>query len=453
VSDPIFRAVLILVAQLVIALVIALILAFFGRLHKAKFLKSWSASASLFCASTLLIALLTARYFEEAGSRTVASMASLLAHNLHIFFLLLGAYEATTGSTLRRGAFRLFVGAACLLALVPLFSAFDPDGERLRYALRIGIREVLTTCGFIAASLMLLLVGKLPPIGSRLVALSLFLFGAAHSYYIYVVVRNLRGYPEQLPSFFGVAETVLISTIGFGLVIWLLEDERRRLQKANQQMDSFLYSTSHDLRAPIASVLGITNLARLEISDPKSLEYLGMIEERIKKLDMVISDILQLSRSANTETRYEEINFSKLLEEVVAEVQYNAGASAISLRYQPPASVVFFGDYTQMKIVLGNLFANAVKYHRLDQPDPYIEVRFGKSDRQVLIEVEDNGEGILPEHQQKIFDMFYRASTRADGTGLGLYIVKEALSRVNGSILVSSRPGAGSTFRVMIPQR
>ena len=452
-SDPIFRAVLILLAQLVIALVIALILAFFGRLHKAKFLQSWAISASLFCASTLLIALLTARVFEGAGSRTVGSVFSLLAHNLHIFFLILGAYEATTGNTLKRGPLRLWLTTACLLALVPLFSAFDPEGERLRYALRIGIREVLTTGGFIAASLVLLLAGKLPPIGSRLVGLSLFLFGAAHSYYIYVVAQNLRGRPEQLPSFFGIAETVLISTIGFGLVIWLLEEERRRLQKANQQMDSFLYSTSHDLRAPIASVLGITNLARLEIIDPKSLEYIGMIEERIKKLDLVISDILQLSRSANSETKYEEINFSELLKEVATEVQYNAGANAIALRYEPPTSVVFRGDYTQMKIVLSNLFANAVKYHRLDQTNPYIEVRFSKGDRQVLIEVEDNGEGILPEHQQKIFDMFYRASTRADGTGLGLYIVKEALARVNGVISVSSRPGVGSTFRVVLPQR
>lgn len=177
-----------------------------------------------------------------------------------------------------------------------------------------------------------------------------------------------------------------------------------------------------------------------------------MIEDRVKKLDLVIGDILQLSRTSKAEVKYEEIDFNALLVEVISDVKFNEGASKISLRYETKPTNRFFADYVQMKIILGNLISNAVRYHRVDQADPFIAVRFSSDENGITFEVEDNGEGIEQQHHEKIFEMFYRSSHKTEGTGLGLYIVKEALNKVQGSISVSSQPGFGTTFTVKLPQ-
>ena len=105
-----------------------------------------------------------------------------------------------------------------------------------------------------------------------------------------------------------------------------------------------------------------------------------------------------------------------------------------------------------MKTVLGNLFSNSVKYHDLGKADPYIQVFYRKLEGKVQLDVEDNGQGIRTESLDKIFDMFYRASSSSDGTGLGLYIVKESLAKLKGTIFVKSYHGTGSTFTILLPQ-
>jgi signal transduction histidine kinase len=100
---------------------------------------------------------------------------------------------------------------------------------------------------------------------------------------------------------------------------------------------------------------------------------------------------------------------------------------------------------------LGNLIGNAVKYHNVEQADPFIAVRFFSKQNELVIEVEDNGTGIAKQYQEKIFNMFFRASTQSEGTGLGLYIVGEAVAKLQGKIKVSSEVGKGSTFTVTLP--
>jgi signal transduction histidine kinase len=232
--------------------------------------------------------------------------------------------------------------------------------------------------------------------------------------------------------------------------MWLLEDEREKLEKANKELDQFLYSTSHDLRAPIASILGLTYLGKLEFEEEKARTFMDMIEARIRKLDLVIGDILSLSRSKKIDVRIEQLNLQTLLENTVTDIKFNKGASAISLDYTPDPSHVFRSDVNQMKIILSNLMGNAVKYHNLEQPNPYIRVTFLRRKDCVEIAIEDNGQGIPEGSLPKIFDMFYRASLNTEGTGLGLYIVREALNKIKGTIAVKSEFGKGSTFTILL---
>jgi signal transduction histidine kinase len=238
--------------------------------------------------------------------------------------------------------------------------------------------------------------------------------------------------------------------MGMSMVMWFLEDERENLNKENKELDSFLSSTSHDLRTPIASILGLTYLGKIELQEEKARSFMSMIEERIKKLDLVIGDILALSRSKKIDLKIEQLDFAKLLEETMADIRFNKGVSAIQLEYQPDPNHVFQSDYNQMKIILNNLMANAVKYHNLEQPNPYIRVSFKRVRNVVEIAVKDNGQGISRESIPKIFDMFYRASPGTEGTGLGLYIIQEALIKIKGIVLVDSELGKGSTFKVVL---
>ena len=95
-------------------------------------------------------------------------------------------------------------------------------------------------------------------------------------------------------DFFGAVDLLLISLMGMSMVMWFLEDERENLNKENKELDSFLSNTSHDLRTPIASILGLTYLGKIELQEEKARSFMGMIEERIRKLDLVIGDILSL---------------------------------------------------------------------------------------------------------------------------------------------------------------
>ena len=177
---------------------------------------------------------------------------------------------------------------------------------------------------------------------------------------------------------------------------------------------------------------------------------MGLIEDRIRKLDLVIADILSLARTKKFDVKMEEIDFNELLDDTIVDVKFNKGASAISLIYERSSDNSFISDYHQMKVILGNLISNAVKYHNINQPAPYIKVLFNKWGDRVEISVEDNGHGIPKESLAKVFDMFYRANANTEGTGLGLYIVQEALAKIKGKINLTSEFGKGSTFTVLL---
>jgi signal transduction histidine kinase len=255
----------------------------------------------------------------------------------------------------------------------------------------------------------------------------------------------------EIPSFFGVIDLMLIAMIGLGMILWLLEDERDKLRKTNKELDSFLYSTSHDLRAPLASVLGIANIAKYEVSDEKALQLFSMIENRAKKLDAVIGDILNLARSKKMELKIEVVDLNRIIEEVFSDVKVTAQQNNVELKYQGEGNNFLNSDKNQLKIILGNLVSNAVKYQNPEEPNPIVEVKLRKDARKISILVSDNGIGI-PEHSQpKIFEMFYRASLATEGTGLGLYIAKEAVQKLGGEITFTSEEGTGTTFKITLP--
>ncbi len=221
------------------------------------------------------------------------------------------------------------------------------------------------------------------------------------------------------------------------------------LQKVNEALDRFVYSVSHDLRSPLSSILGLINLANLT-KDPEELnQIIKMIQGRVMAQDNFIREIIDYSRNARTETVAESIDLRKLVDEVIENLKFDGLADKIEFRQHIPQEFILVSDKIRLTVILSNLIGNAIKYHDLNKEKPYIEIGY-KIDECCLY-IEDNGTGVKAEHQQKIFNMFYRGSDRVTGSGLGLFITKEAVSKLGGTIALKSVYGEGSTFIVIFP--
>jgi signal transduction histidine kinase len=231
-----------------------------------------------------------------------------------------------------------------------------------------------------------------------------------------------------------------------------LKEEAADLKKSNQELDKFVYIVSHDLRAPLSSVLGIIEITQLECTEPEILENLEMMKGSIQKLDGFVEDILDYSRNARLEVKKEEINFKELIDDITNNLKFMAGGSRpvnISTRFNERASVR--ADKQRLSMVLNNLISNAIRYQNQQIENPFVDIEVNTSDTETDITVKDNGIGISAEQHNKIFEMFYRVSEASVGSGIGLYIVKEAVDSLNGKINLLSEPGKGSEFRITIP--
>ncbi len=230
-----------------------------------------------------------------------------------------------------------------------------------------------------------------------------------------------------------------------------LMENNELLTKTNQELDRFVYSASHDLRAPLSSILGLVEIARKSDNQSEVSMCLNLIEDRIKVQDNFIHEIIEYSRNARLGLVMETIHLKLLIFEIIDQLIYMNDAQQVDIQVEMEEDITINTDKTRLTIVLTNLIANAIKYQ--DKSKEYRSVKIGakKSESVVDIFIEDNGAGIPAELQGKIFDMFFRASENSKGSGLGLFIVQETIKRMNGKVSVVSAMGKGSCFTVALP--
>ncbi len=229
----------------------------------------------------------------------------------------------------------------------------------------------------------------------------------------------------------------------------LLKNEQ--LSKINQELDRFVYSASHDLKAPLSSMLGLIEIAQ-RTEDPEEVKVcLGMMKDRVNNLDDFIKEIIDYSRNSRLELKKETFSLMGLMKEVVDGLRYAEGFENIYIIYSISSELDIVSDRARLKVVLNNLIGNAFKYHDPDKENPLIEISARVESSNLKIEIKDNGLGIAPEHQAKVFDMFYRASEKSKGSGLGLYIVKETIEKMSGKISIEYQLSRGTKIIVSIP--
>jgi signal transduction histidine kinase len=221
------------------------------------------------------------------------------------------------------------------------------------------------------------------------------------------------------------------------------------IENKNAELDAFFYRISHDLKGPISSLLGLSTLARKDIKEPHALEFIERQYIQTERLNTIINGLIKLTQLNNGELQKEEIDFHKMIDECITSFNGLKNFSGIKFHKHIQSGIKFRSEWILVNAIVQNLIENAIKYSGPDSP--YVKVSVHQQKKSLVIEVVDNGQGIPEEHQTKIFEMFYRATQSANGTGLGLYILKRSVDRLKGSIDIRSKVGVGSTFVVNLP--
>lgn len=222
------------------------------------------------------------------------------------------------------------------------------------------------------------------------------------------------------------------------------------LTQINLELDGFIYKASHDLRAPLASLAGLINLAEKSMS-PENMEYVELMNRSVKRLDQYIAKLANYSRNSNLGTEYSKIDFKSLLADIIEAYRFLPDADRINFKISLRENQVIHSDSFRLQLILNNLISNAIKYQNPQEPNPFIEISIVAINKSFRIKVRDNSIGISDEYKGKIFDMFQRATTQAQGSGIGLFIVQKALAKMKASVRVKSIYGKGTKFMLTFP--
>jgi signal transduction histidine kinase len=229
-----------------------------------------------------------------------------------------------------------------------------------------------------------------------------------------------------------------------------LENTLRELHEKNFELDQFVYKTSHDLRSPLSTILGLVDILKGESDEAAKRQYVDLIANRVHKLDGFIRSMLDYSRNTRTATRREEIGLAALMEECYADLEYMKHFGRLRFTSRVGEGR-FCSDVFRLKIIFSNLISNAIKYQDFNKAQSWLDIHVEITAAHAVIHCADNGVGIDPAYQAKIFDMFFRAAEQSDGSGLGLYIVKQAVAVLQGTIGMQSQVGGGTQFTITLP--
>lgn len=230
----------------------------------------------------------------------------------------------------------------------------------------------------------------------------------------------------------------------------LLEEQNQALKKLNGELDRFIYSAAHDLKSPLASLSGLVHLARIEVNQAEHDHYFERMETSITKLESFIKDITDYAKNKRQRLKVESLDIQKVLEGVLADLQFLPQANAIQ-PFLRVAGGAFHTDRTRLEIVLKNMLSNAYRYYDKRKKNSYIFIEASIEKDRLSLEIFDNGIGIGEQHLSKIFDMFYRAVDTAHGTGIGLFLVKESVKMLRGTLSVKSSLGEWTRFTITLP--
>jgi PAS domain S-box-containing protein len=248
----------------------------------------------------------------------------------------------------------------------------------------------------------------------------------------------------------------LLGTEGKGVTFIIdvseLRQSQKQLEMINKELNTFLYMASHDLKGPLATVVGLTQIAKNETQEPHIQKYLNLIMQSTSKLDNSLMNLMRIMKIKGGGQQTEPVDFNHIIEEVKENLNGVEGFKDVKILSEITLSSPFYSESSILNSILQNLIENGVKYKSSQADAPFVCIKVFEEGQNVVLKVEDNGKGIDPKVKDRIFDMFYRGTSDSRGSGLGLYIVKNAVERLHGKIEVTTRPEGGTIFTVVFPR-
>ncbi len=233
----------------------------------------------------------------------------------------------------------------------------------------------------------------------------------------------------------------------------LLKKRNQQLKRVNRELDHFLYSSAHDMRSPLSSLLGLINIARIENNQIELDTYLHMMEKSVLRQEMFIEQIVSFSKNKITDIQIEPLDLTKMVLDIIEHHNFAEGSQRIIKQVQINQRTAFYSDGNRLIIILSNLISNSIRYADFQKPEQVVRIEIEVDNKEATITFSDNGIGIHEIHLPKIFEMFYRAHASSKGTGLGLFILSKTVKRMNGQIDVKSQEMEGTTFIVKLPNQ
>ena len=234
-----------------------------------------------------------------------------------------------------------------------------------------------------------------------------------------------------------------------------ITNKNRELIKINNDLDNFVYTASHDLKAPVLNIEGLV-YALTKALHGNNRTKVDMMMEMIKKSILKFKDTIQAltevaRANKNVDEDLELVNIRELLDDIKFSIKDIIESSNADIKEFLENEEIYFSK-SNLRSILINLITNSIKY-RSSLRDPLIEIHFRKENENHVLIVRDNGLGIPKEHYHKIFLMFKRVHSHAEGTGIGLYLVKRIVENEGGTVSLESEIGEGTTFSIVLPEK
>jgi signal transduction histidine kinase len=232
-----------------------------------------------------------------------------------------------------------------------------------------------------------------------------------------------------------------------------VKERTLELQDKNEQLDSFVYKASHDIKGPLKSIIGLTKIGIADLENsPKAAEYFDHILKTTTKLDVVVEALLLTTKIKKAKLQFQKIDFEVMVKDVFKTFSHFEGFTRVKLSIKLEEKKIV-SDESVLYSIVQNLIENVIKYQDFSKPETYLNVSLHVKEGMAILTFEDNGAGIDAHDLNRIFDMFYKTNNKSTGSGLGLYILKQAIQRLSGNVSVSSKVGEGTTFTIELPQK
>jgi signal transduction histidine kinase len=199
--------------------------------------------------------------------------------------------------------------------------------------------------------------------------------------------------------------------------------------------------------------MGVINIVKTEKDVSKINDYMMYQERSVKKLDDLIQDILDLSRNSKLDVSIEPIEVKGFIANCIDSFSYMDEFKKVDVIVDVSDNFIIYSDTRRLKIVFNNILSNALRYSDQTKTHCYVKITASQNQEEIVFVFEDNGIGIKHEHLDKVFDMFYRATNHNTGSGLGLYIVKDTIDKLEGVIEISSDFGKSTRIQLVLPNR